>query len=80
MRETTLKAAIGNRDGDYLTLENQWARVHVTREEVDTTPKPSVQYFVTGESECARTGFTSLGAAVEHAAKVLKLYTDGRCD
>lgn len=77
MRNLTFIHAIGMRDGDYITLENQWARVNVTREVND---RGHATWRVDGEAECAKTVFTSCAAALEHAAEVLGLYARGRAD
>jgi hypothetical protein len=63
------QAAIGQRDGDYLELANQWEHIIITRDS-------GTEYVVTG-SDKAET-FRTVGAAITCAMKRLAMYQDGR--
>ena len=66
--------AIGQKDGDYLVLENKWARVIITRDS-------PTEYVVTGDMPVWRKDaltFRTVGAAITEAMKGLALYSAGR--
>lgn len=71
--------AIGRRDGDYIELQNQWAKVYVTYQ-ADGPPATQAHYRVHGEPECSRQHFQSVTAAMAEALRVLALYQVGRAD
>lgn len=72
-----VKAAIGNKPGDYLTLANQWANVTITRLE----PDDDKRWEVTGDLMNLRSRaerFGTIGAAMIYAVASLALYEQGR--
>jgi hypothetical protein len=69
--------ATGNRSGDYLTLENTWARVHITR---DTDSPTGPAWVLTGDVRVGPRTFSRMSDALTHALDSLALYEEGRCD
>lgn len=72
--------ACGTRNGDYLLLENQWARVTVTRDtgDVGGFERP---WHVRGDLKESRTSvmpFKTWRQAMAYALESLKLYQQGR--
>lgn len=77
--------AIGPRDGDTLTLSNQWARVTITFQAGESGPGyfDPTQYVVTGdllEHREQTKAFRTAGAAISYAMQSLAAYQDGRGD
>jgi hypothetical protein len=67
--------AIGQQDGDTLTLSNQWARVYIT---LWADP---LQYVVTGDlldTRLQRLECRTMGAAISYAMQSLAAYQEGR--
>lgn len=64
--------AMGPRPGDYIELSNAWARVTIERDTYART------FNVRGD--CQRGVFTTLQAALGHAATSLAAYQRGRAD
>lgn len=60
-------SAIGPREGDYLKLENQWARVAITRDE---------DYYVVA-GDAVRKAFKTADAALAYAVASLAEYQEG---
>lgn len=74
MNQKLLKGAIGNQDGDYLELTNQWARVFIT---LETNPRT---WMVSGDILDLRNRaqtFPTLAKAMDYAVESLKAYRDG---
>jgi hypothetical protein len=70
--------AIGPRDGDYLKLENQWARVAITLDRAAGQPDC---YIVTGdilEFRNTRKEFRTVCEAIHYAMRSLALFQEGR--
>lgn len=77
--------AIGPRDGDTLTLSNQWAKVTITFQADESGPGYSApaQYVVHGdllEHRAQTKTFRTAGAAISYAMQSLAAYQDGRAD
>lgn len=62
--------AMGRRDGDELTLSNQWARVTVMRDSAS-------EYLLTGDAQGT---YRTLKEAMNAALECLALYERGRAD
>lgn len=75
MNNQLLTRAIGNKDGDYLELSNQWAKVFVTKQ---TDPR---MWTVTGDilDVCGppTRSFRTLSKAMNYAVESLAAYRDG---
>jgi hypothetical protein len=72
--------AIGPRDGDYLKLENQWARITIEVDS-DCCSHTGTSYVVTGDLIATRKrfeAFPTMGAAITYAMKCLALHEAGR--
>lgn len=76
------QAAIGPKDGDYIELANQWARVVITvwADDSDRPASPTL-YVVTGDTldfRLSRVEFCTMGAAITYAMRSLAVYQEGR--
>lgn len=74
MNQKLLKGAIGNQEGDYLTLASQWAKVIVTLE------GNGAAWMVSGDIldlRGAAPTFPTLAKAMDYAVESLKAYRDG---
>lgn len=74
--KTPYADAIGPRDGDFIVMENAFARVTVRRE-VDEGSGASI--FVTG-GDCDELGYPSINHAISAAVLSLAEYQAGRAD
>ncbi len=76
--------AIGDREGDYLLLENKWAQVRIHVEEHQVGDGVGRTYICTGaihptdKREARSKEFRTMGAAITYAMKCLALYEAGR--
>lgn len=71
-------SAIGKRPGDYLQLDNQWARVTITRADTDDADH---NWIVSGHVKDMRAhsvGFDTAHDALAYALESLALYEQGR--
>ena len=69
--------SMGERDGDTLVLENQWARVTIQRYQDDESRRPVPNFHVSG---CVAQTFDTLADAITYAMEQLALYQLGRAD
>lgn len=67
-----IKAAIGPRDADFLTIGNAWITLQITRRDVN-----DMDACVW---ECDNDQFDTLRAALEYAVKTLGEFQAGRAD
>lgn len=76
IRKCQVKAAIGDRSGDYLELHCKFACVTIAHldEEAPGT------YNVTGDTLHGDKGFTDVSEALAYALNSLAAYVDGRAD
>lgn len=77
MQQLIIGQAIGHVDGDHLTLENQWAKVAITREDHDNG---FVEFVVTGDCKDFRKPrmiFATVGKAMVYAMESLAEYAAG---
>lgn len=71
---TSLYRAMGNLEGDYLVLSNQWAKVQITQEDG--------KWWVTGDLADLRAKekkFPALTDAMAYALQSLGEYQEGAC-
>lgn len=73
-------SATGTQPGDYLQLENQWARITITRADADDADH---NWIVSGDIKDTRArsaGFTGASEALAYALESLALFQHGRAD
>lgn len=69
---------MGSNDGDYIKLENQWARVTITREH---NGNGMPEFVLTGDLQHFRDHrrmFTTMRGAMAYAMESLAMYQRGR--
>lgn len=72
-----LIGAIGDRHGDVITLQNQFAKVHIERD-IERRHLWRVSGDIQGRTNDR--AFVSIASAYAYAFECLALYVDGRCD
>lgn len=78
--EGKLTQATGQRCGDYLILENKFAKVWIEHRPFEDDPENV--YIVSGDllGTQKEYAFKGIGAAVQFAAETLSRYVEGRAD
>jgi hypothetical protein len=80
---TRVRGSIGERETDYIKLENKFARVTITRD-IDDADGKTPRYHVTGDvygGPCQCPFSTpDAGAAMAYALECLAAYVRGRAD
>lgn len=78
--EGKLTRATGQRCGDYLILENKFAKIRIEHRPYEEDPENV--YIVSGDVLSAQKEypFEGIGAALQFAAETLSRYVEGRAD